>query len=93
MRTDQHGDVLFFELNTGIFHQRILFRPELSQSWNRRYPLVKEGVIMFYPHAAVDEQKGILYLACENARQSYCVRIDLQALFRPLPIPDIPGIP
>lgn len=50
------------------------------QSWNRRYPLVKEGVIMFYPHAAVDEQKGILYLACENARQSYCVRIDLQAL-------------
>lgn len=48
--------------------------------WSRKYPLVREGVVMFYPHAVLDEEKEMLYLVCENSKQSYCLRIHLKVL-------------
>ena len=51
------------------------------RSFDKRVPLTREGVVMFYPHAFVDEGRGSVYIACENARQSYCLRIPFAQLW------------
>lgn len=50
------------------------------ETWVRKIPLTGEDTVMFYPHIAAD-QSGMIYLACENSRQSYCLRIHLDQLF------------
>jgi len=45
------------------------------ETWKTKIPLVAPGVRMFYPHMFADDEKQTLYLACENARQSYLLKI------------------
>ena len=49
------------------------------KTWVRKIPLTGEDTVMFYPHFAADKA-GMIYLACENSRQSYCLRIHLDRL-------------
>lgn len=51
------------------------------RTWKRKHRLTQENVTMFYPHAVLDKKKKAIYIACENAKQSYCLKVNLAELY------------
>ena len=50
-------------------------------SWSTKYKLLAQDESMFYPHAFLDEERKAVYIACENTRQSYCLRVPFSELW------------
>lgn len=50
------------------------------KSWDKKLPLCPPDERMFYPHGYADDEKQILYIAYENARQHYFVKIPYSEL-------------
>lgn len=50
-------------------------------SWSTKYKLMAQDESMFYPHAFLDEERKAVYIACENTRQSYCLRVPFSELW------------
>lgn len=51
-------------------------------SWSTKYNLMAQDEAMFYPHAFLDEDQKAVYIACENSRQSYCLRVPFCELWK-----------
>lgn len=52
------------------------------RSWKTQKVLTTKGTAMFYPDGFLDKARRTVYLACENARQSFLLRIPYSELFQ-----------
>lgn len=68
---------------TDMFDKRIDLSIWVSgdgmKTWVKKITLVKDHVVMFYPHVIIDPS-GLMYIACENSKEGYCLKIDLNKI-------------
>lgn len=73
------------DTNNGVFTERknlsIWISNDNFTTFDKKINLTAENTIMFYPHAFIDEKTCMLYIACENVTESYCLRIPFADLW------------
>lgn len=50
------------------------------RTWYRKVDLGGPDLAVFYPHPMLEPERGLVYLACENGRQHYLLKIPLDAV-------------
>lgn len=61
-------------------HLEIWISSDMMRSWKKKLPIMPPDELWFYPHAFVDEQRRMLYVAAENMHRHELIKIPFEEL-------------